>query len=192
MNYPRRKPKPHEVAAALRIGGADVIVPSAPTPRPTNHALRKGLNAEAEARRELHRQGYLPMKSHGSQGAADILAVRKPGTNGPVARAVQVKSHAKFHAWDCNEAVRDFIKRYPVDEGTRREVWEWCRGWIVFVFIEWDGAITTYGREAEAVQKSIDRMMKRDEHGRTNKGTSTFAGLSFRERLLDLEGLHQE
>lgn len=167
MKYPGKLPQPEQVQAALYFGGANVTLPTiTPSHATGNQAKAKGLSAESDARAIMRREGYTVMQSQGSLTPADFMGVRQPGVQGPLVRAVQVKKRPVFQAWDCNDAVKEFLglegrKPYVVDQGCTREVWYRVNhlGWVARVVIDHDGAVSVTGTKAQEVEQSITRML---------------------------------
>lgn len=168
MTYPTRRLKRFEVTNALYLGGANVALVEPPVRGKTGgvESVTKGADTESDVRAELRRQGYTVMQSHRSQTAADTIGLRQPGVTGPIARAVQAKRNNVFRAWDCNEAVKDFLgllKRPPylVDAGITREVWLKVDylGWVARVVIDHLGAVSVTGTHAQEVERSITTML---------------------------------
>lgn len=182
MKYPGKLPKPELVQAALYFGGADVAMPTITPSRATgNQAKAKGLSAESDARAIMRREGYTVMQSQSSLTPADFMGVRQPGVQGPLVRAVQVKKRPTFQAWDCNDAVKEFIglagrKPYVVDEGCTREVWYRVNhlGWVARVVIDHLGAVSVTGTKAQEVEQSVSKMLAKASRSAAAK-RSTFS-----------------
>ena len=88
-------------------------------PRQTNY--RKGYDLEQKARRELEARGYYVVRSAGSHGAVDLVALADDHI-----LLIQVGSLGSKNASDYEKLGR--VKGPP---GTGREMWLWRRrvGW---------------------------------------------------------------
>jgi len=77
-----------------------------------------GAAAERKAKAELEERGYLVVRSAGSKGPADLIAVK--------VRYIQVKKVEKPQAWTGElEKLRQGL---PAAPGMSRELWVWNAG----------------------------------------------------------------
>jgi Holliday junction resolvase len=76
---------------------------------------RKGFAAERKVVKQLEAAGYFVIRSAGSHGVVDILAV---DTNG--LRAIQVKCG---DAARCSPAEREALQLLPLPPNATREIW---------------------------------------------------------------------
>jgi len=81
---------------------------------------------ERKAKGELEQDGYYVMKSGGSLGVFDLVAINKDSV-----RLIQVKS--TYKEWTENTYKKDIeqIKALPVPDICKKELWVWKlrKGW---------------------------------------------------------------
>ncbi len=193
MRYRPMRPSARQVAGALmsfatthdaarrvsdyasRVLGVDLDRPRGQSGQGSGNRNRlRGLAAEGVwggrgATSVLHSEGYRVVRSHDSQGAADLVAIRERDGAGPLVRCVQVKRVRAFRPDALNDAVRRFLglgrwhRPWTVAEGATRECWLWVdgEGWAARLTIHASDRITATGPRADAVLGSVMRMLSR-------------------------------
>jgi len=78
-------------------------------------AYRKGARYERRAREELEAKGYYVMRSAGSRGPADLIAVK--------VLYVQVKATDDPRAWTGE--LEQMSQQLPTGPGIVKELWAW-------------------------------------------------------------------
>lgn len=78
-------------------------------------AYRKGARYERRAREELEAKGYCVVRSAGSRGAADLVAVK--------VLYVQVKATDEPQAWTGE--LEQMCEELPSGPGIVKELWAW-------------------------------------------------------------------
>lgn len=91
-------------------------------------AYRKGSRYERKAREELEAKGYCVIRSAGSRGAADLVAVK--------VLYVQVKATDVPRAW--TPELEQMCEELPTGPGIVKELWAWQKrcGWEKFTVEE--------------------------------------------------------
>lgn len=140
-----------------------------PSARTGNDNFKRGMEAEARARRELRARGWFINSSRtGSFGAADVIAHRTEAVaadDRPSIETlhVQVKRRATFTPSALNEAVSDFrniAAKRRMTAANGREAWLWVdgEGWVAVAVLGHNGAVVVSGARGEAVGRSLARV----------------------------------
>lgn len=192
LPYQRPKPTPGQIAAAMRALAPDaeadarIMRTIRPEPQPErSRSARRGLGSNARrglavegvfggrgVAAALRREGYIVIRSHQSQGAADVIGLLdlEHAGQGPAVRAVQAKRQRLFRPDGLNEAVARFLgvgryagRSWALAPEARREAWLWLdgHGWIARVLLGPDGGWTVEGDAGEEVDAALRRMMTR-------------------------------
>jgi len=82
---------------------------------------RKGVKYERRAKAELEEAGWVVIRSAGSKGGADLVAIK--------VRQIQVKATNEPRGWAGE--LEEMRERLPAAPGMTRELWVWNRrqGW---------------------------------------------------------------
>lgn len=84
----------------------------------------RGARAEYLAARHLERVGYFVLRSAGSHGPVDLVAVGPAGV-----RLIQVKRTGNGYISNTElEEARDLLRSVPCPAGVTRELWVWDAG----------------------------------------------------------------
>ena len=112
-----------------------------------NPSYRKGARLERLARLELERQGYTVVRSAGSKGAVDLVALNVQGV-----RLIQVKAAGQVEPADERQ-----LAAVAAQPGSRREIWERSSspaGWKIREVHNQGGVFVADGVPAPAPEKS--------------------------------------
>ena len=94
---------------------------------------RRGTEKERQAMKELERVGYTAMRTAGSHGPFDVIAVAPQGI-----RLIQIGRVKKGNSYTgkLREAIEE-IQDIPTPTGASKEVWIWRdhKGWVEQVTI---------------------------------------------------------